>query len=115
MLNPMTFRGDAVRARLVALLDVGGSVLQAAAPFVDLLVRLSLAKAFFAPGMLPGSNIGDFRTAWPMILAQVMGPVLLAAGFLVRPVALLMLILILLAPPLGASQNLHLYWAALFG
>lgn len=80
-----------------------------------MLVRLSLAKAFFAPGMLPGSNIGDFRTAWPMILAQVMGPVLLAAGFLVRPVALLMLILTLLAPPLGAAPNLHLYWAALFG
>ena len=52
--------------------------------------RLS-GEAFFAPGMLPGTDIGDFRAAWPMILAQVMGPVLLAIGFLVRPVALLML------------------------
>jgi hypothetical protein len=29
------------------------------APIVDLLVRLSLAKAFFAPGMLPGGDIGN--------------------------------------------------------
>jgi len=74
-----------------------------------------LAKAFFAPGMLPGSDVGDFRTAWPMILAQVMGPVLLAAGFLVRPVALLMLVLTLLAQSFGAPQDEHLFWAALFG
>jgi len=50
------------------------------APIVDLLVRLALAKAFFAPGMLPGGDIGDFHATWPMIAAQVMGPVLLAAG-----------------------------------
>ena len=50
-----------------------------------------------------------------MILAQVMGPVLLAVGFLVRPLALLMLILTLLAQSLGAPQDEHLFWAALFG
>ena len=44
-----------------------------------------------------------------------MGPVLLAVGFLVRPVALLMLILTLLAQSLGAPQDEHLFWAALFG
>ena len=116
MLNPITsFRGDALRARLAALLDVSGAVLRVAAPVVDLLVRLSLAKAFFAPGMLPGSDLDDFRTAWPMILAQVMGPVLLAVGFWVRPVALLMLILTLLAQSLGVPQDEHLFWAALFG
>ena len=116
MSNPITyFRGDGPRARLAALLNVSGAVLRVAAPVVDLLVRLSLAKAFFAPGMLPGSDIGDFRTAWPMILAQVMGPVLLAVGFLVRPVALLMLILTLLAQSRGALQDEHLFWAALFG
>ena len=75
-------RGDRLRARLAALLDVSRSVLRAAAPAVDLLVRLSLAKAFFATGMLPGSNAADFHTTWPMIIALVMGPALLAAGFL---------------------------------
>ena len=116
MSNPITFfRDDGLRARLAALLDVSGAVLRVAAPVVDLLVRLSLAKAFFAPGMLPGSDIGDFRAAWPMILAQVMGPLLLAVGFLVRPVALLMLILTLLAQSRGAPQDEHLFWAALFG
>ena len=116
MSNRITiFRGDRLRARLAALLDVSGAVLRVAAPVVDLLVRLSLAKAFFAPGMLPGSDIRDFRTAWPMILAQVMGPVLLAVGFLVRPVAFLMLILTLLAQSRGAPQDEHLFWAALFG
>ena len=116
MLNPITyFHGDGLRARLAAMLDVNGAVLRVAAPVVDLLVRVSMAKAFFAPGMLPGTDIGDFRTAWPMILAQVMGPVLLAIGFLVRPVALLMLILTLLAQSLGAPQDEHLFWAALFG
>ena len=116
MLNPTTFfRSDELRARLAAMLDVSGAVLRVAAPVVDLLVRVSMAKAFFAPGMLPGTDIGDFRVAWPMILAQVMGPVLLALGLLVRPVALLMLILTLLAQSLGAPQDEHLFWAALFG
>ncbi len=116
MSNPITFfRGDGLRARLAVPLDVSGTVLRVAAPVVDLLVRMSLAKAFFAPGMLPGSAVGDFRTAWPMILAQVMGPVLLDVGFLVRPVALLMLILTLLAQSRGAPQDEHLFWAALFG
>ena len=115
-MNPAAFyRGDGLRARLAVLLDISRAVLRVAAPVVDLVVRLSLAKAFFAPGMLPGSDVGDFRTAWPMILAQVMGPVLLATGFLVRPVALLMLVLTLLAQSLGAPQDEHLFWAALFG
>ena len=58
MLNPTTFfRDDRLQARLAAVLDVGGAVLRAAAPVVDLVVRLSLAKAFFAPGMFPGSNL----------------------------------------------------------
>jgi NADH dehydrogenase FAD-containing subunit/uncharacterized membrane protein YphA (DoxX/SURF4 family) len=112
----MTFfrDGDGSRARLAALLDVSRAALRAAAPIVDLLVRLSLAKAFFAPGMLPGGDIGDFGIAWPIILLQVMGPVLLAVGFWVRPVAALMLVLTLLAQS-GAPQDEHLFWAALFG
>jgi putative oxidoreductase len=102
-----------VRARVGALLDVGGTALRAASPVVDLLVRLSLAKAFFEPGMLPGLAVDVTRATWPMIIAQVLGPLLLAAGFWTRPVALLMLLLTLLTP--GPPQDEHLFWAALFG
>src|SRR5208283_1305672 len=44
-----------------------------------------------------------------------MGPALLAVGLWVRPVALLMLGLTLLAQISGAPQDEHLFWAALFG
>src|SRR5271166_6939443 len=108
-------RGDGLRARLAAWLAISRTVLRLAAPAVDVLVRLSLAKAFFAPGMLPSRLVGDFRTAWPTIIVQVMGPVLLATGSLIRPMALLMLLLTLLAQSSGAPQDEHLFWAALFG
>jgi uncharacterized membrane protein YphA (DoxX/SURF4 family) len=78
---------------------------------VDLLVRLSLAKAFFAPGMLPSSHL-FVQTGWPTIVVQVVGPVLLAAGLWVRPVALLMLGLTLLSQTSGPPQDEHLFWAA---
>src|SRR5271155_1809545 len=105
-----------LRARLGALLDISGTALRVAAAVVDLLVRLSLAKAFFEPGMLPGGQTADvLRTTWPAIIAQVAGPVLLGAGFWTRPVALLMLILTLLALIPGTPQDEHLFWAALFG
>jgi hypothetical protein len=38
--------------RLAAFLDISRAALRAMAPIADLLVRLSLAKAFFAPAML---------------------------------------------------------------
>jgi uncharacterized membrane protein YphA (DoxX/SURF4 family) len=115
-LNPITsYRGDRLRVRLAALLDVSRAALRVAAPVVDLLIRLSLAKAFFAPGMLPGSSVANFHAAWPMIIAQIVGPLLLAVGFWVRPVALVMLLLTLLAQSSGAPQDEHLFWAALFG
>ena len=111
-----TDHGEGLRARIVALLDVSATTLRVAAPVVDLLVRLSLAKTFFDPGMVPSSHVADLvRTGWPMVIAQVAGPVLLAAGLLVRPVALLMLALTLLAQASGAPQDEHLFWAALFG
>src|SRR6516165_5081954 len=109
------YHSDRLRVRLAAFLDISRTALRAVAPIVDLLVRLSLAKAFFAPGMLPGADIGDFNATWPMIAARVMGPVLLAAGLFVRPLALLMLVLTLLAQSLGAPQDEHLFWVALFG
>ena len=65
--------------------------------------------------MFPGIGAADFPTAWPMIIVQVVGPVLMAIGLLGRPVALLMLVLTLRAQFSGAAQDEHLFWAALFG
>src|SRR6202047_5093894 len=53
------------RAQLAALLDASGTVLRLAAPVVDLLVRLSLSKAFFAPGMLPSNHLVEFVQTGP--------------------------------------------------
>jgi len=114
--RPITlYDSDRLRVRLAAFLDTSRTALRGVAPIVDLLVRLSLAKAFFAAGMLPGGDIGDFHATWPIIAARVTGPVLLAAGLFVRPLALLMLVLTLSAQSLGAPQDEHLFWAALFG
>ena len=61
-MRPITlYHSDRLRVRLASFLDISRTALRAMAPIVDLLVRLSLAKAFFAPGMLPGSDIGDFH------------------------------------------------------
>ena len=80
--RPITlYDSDRLRVRLAAFLDTSRTALRGVAPIVDLLVRLSLAKAFFAPGMLPGGDIGDFHATWPIIAARVTGPVLLARGF----------------------------------
>ena len=111
-----TFAQDErLRTLLARVLDLSGAAGRAAAPVVDLLVRLALAKAFFAPGMFPGIGAADFPTAWPMIIVQVIGPVLMAIGLQVRPVALLMLVLTLRAQFSGAAQEEHLFGAALFG
>jgi hypothetical protein len=65
--------------------------------------------------MFPGIGAADFPTAWPMIIVQVIGPVLMAMGLMVRPVALLMLVLTVRVQFSGAVQEEHLFWAALFG
>ena len=115
-MNLTTFaQHERLRAQLARVLDLSGAAGRAAAPVVDLLVRLALAKAFFVPGMFPGIGAADFPTAWPMIIVQVIGPVLMAIGLQVRPVALLMLVLTLRAQVSGAALEEHLFWAALFG
>jgi putative oxidoreductase len=109
------YRANGLRARIAAILDACSRALGVAAPVVDVLVRLSLAKAFFDPGMLPHIAALDvLRSDWAAIAVQVCGPLLLIAGFLVRPVALLMLVLTLLAQA-AAPHDEHLFWAALFG
>ena len=56
---------DERRAQLAALLAASGVVLRLAAPLVALLVRLCLAKALFAPEMLPSSHLVEFvQTGW---------------------------------------------------
>src|SRR6201981_2098269 len=106
---------ERLRTRLARVLDLSGAAGRAAAPVVDLLVRLALAKAFFALGMFPGIGAADFPAAWPAIIVQVIGPGLMCIGLLVRPFALLMLVLTLRAQFSGAAQKEHLFWAALFG
>jgi len=67
-MNLTTFvQDERLRSRLATVLDLSGAARRTAAPVVDLLVRLALAKAFFAPGMFPGIGAADFATAWPMI------------------------------------------------
>ena len=103
-------------SRITQSLDACGVVLRVAAPMVDLLVRISLAKAFFAPGMLPSNPFFEFGPAgWPTIIVQIVGPTLLAIGLWVRPISLLMLLLTLLAQNSGPPQDEHLFWAVLFG
>ena len=48
---------ERLRTQLARVLDLSGAAGRAAAPVVDLLVRLALAKAFFALGMFPGRII----------------------------------------------------------
>jgi hypothetical protein len=79
-MNLTTFaQGERLRMRLATVLDLSGAAGRAAAPVVDLLVRLALAKAFFSPGMFPDIGAADFPAAWPMIIVQVIGPVLMEA------------------------------------
>ena len=103
-------------SRITQWLDACSVVLRVAAPTVDLLVRLSLAKAFFAPGMLPSNPFFEFGPAgWPTIIVQTVGPTLLAIGLWVRPISLLMLLLTLAMQNSGPRQDQHLFWLVLFG
>jgi uncharacterized membrane protein YphA (DoxX/SURF4 family) len=83
----MFAQDERLRMQLARVLDLSGAALRAAAPVVDLLVRLALAKAFFAPEMFPAIGAGGFPAAWLMIIVQVIGPILMALGLLGRPVA----------------------------
>ena len=47
-------RDERLRTQLATVLELCRGPLRVMTPFVDLLVRAALAKAFFAPGMLPG-------------------------------------------------------------
>jgi NADH dehydrogenase FAD-containing subunit/uncharacterized membrane protein YphA (DoxX/SURF4 family) len=122
---------ERVRTRVALILAVIGRGLRWAAPPVDLWVRISLAKAFFVSGML---KIGN----WPVALelarreypvdwlapqtaavlgatVELLGPILLVLGFLVRPAACALLFLSLVIQFAYQPLDLNLFWAALFG
>lgn len=56
----MFAQDERLRMQLARVLDLSGAALRAAAPVVDLLVRLALAKAFFAPEMFPAIGAAGF-------------------------------------------------------
>src|SRR5208337_4077824 len=96
-------------ARLRALLNVGRAAGLAALPVLDLVARLGVGKSFFVSGMLKASNwpvaleLARFEYPLPGIdptteavagfLVELLGSVLLMAGFLTRPAAAAMLVL----------------------
>jgi NADH dehydrogenase FAD-containing subunit/uncharacterized membrane protein YphA (DoxX/SURF4 family) len=108
-------QNERLRTQFATMLDLARVPLRAAAPLVDLLVRLALAKAFFALGMFAAVGVADLSTTWPLIFVRVIGPVLLAVGLWARPIALLMLVLTLRMQFSGGGEDEHLFWAALFG
>jgi NADH dehydrogenase FAD-containing subunit/uncharacterized membrane protein YphA (DoxX/SURF4 family) len=105
--------------------------MRSAAPFVDLWARLSLAKSFFVSGMLKLGNwpiaLELARHAYPIswldpqtsamlgASVEVLGPILLTLGLLVRPAAMAMLALSLVAQFSYRQLDVNLLWAALFG
>ncbi len=115
-LTELFAQSHGLRTRIAALLNAGGAAQRGLAPLVDLVARLALAAACSSPAMLAGANVADFGGAvWATNLLQVAAPVLLVAGLLVRPLALLMLVLILITQGSAQSPDAHLFCAALFG
>lgn len=112
-LTELFAQSHGLRTRMAVLLNAGGMAQRALAPVVDLLARLSLAAACSAPAMLVGGNAAE--ASWAIGIVQVAAPVLLVLGLLVRPVALLMLALTLMAHGSGQAQGAQLFCAALFG
>jgi NADH dehydrogenase FAD-containing subunit/uncharacterized membrane protein YphA (DoxX/SURF4 family) len=122
---------ERVRARVVLILALIGRGLRWAAPFVDLWVRICLAKAFFVSGMLKIGNWPvalelartEYPVAWlaPQTAAvwgatlETLGPILLVMGFLVRPAACALLLLSLVIQFAYQPLDLNLFWAALCG
>ncbi len=115
-LTELFAQSHGLRTRVAVLLNVGGAAQRALAPLVDVFARLCLAAACSAPAMLAGGSGADLGVAaWAISIVQVAGPALLAVGLFVRPVALLMLVLTLLAQGTGQAQDAHLFCAALLG
>jgi len=101
------------------------------APFADLLVRLSLAQAFFVSGLLkvadwsnalylaaneyPVSWLDPVSAAYLGAAVELICPIFLAAGLFTRLAALPMLALALIIQFSYRSLDTNLFWAALLG
>lgn len=115
-LTELFAQSHGLRTRIAVLLNVGGTVQRVLAPPVDLLARLILAAACSTPALLGGgAGAEPGNTGWAIGLVQLAAPSLLALGLLVRPVALLMLVLTLMSLGTGQQQVAQLFCAALFG
>jgi NADH dehydrogenase/putative oxidoreductase len=112
--------------RLQRVIQALGS---AAAPWLSLIIRIWLAKAFLLGGvmeMMAGPLLHAVPGWWPTLLHDVTGsspgiaiqalcPVLLALGLLTRPVAAAMLLQAWFLPLPGAAADAPLFWAGLLG
>ncbi len=101
------------------------------APFVDVLIRLWLAKVFFVSGVLrifgvslapylphavyPVPWVEAFSPTYPGATIQMTIPILLALGLATRWAALYMLILVLAVQINYVPLDINLYSAVLFG
>jgi NADH dehydrogenase FAD-containing subunit/uncharacterized membrane protein YphA (DoxX/SURF4 family) len=120
-----------LQSRFSSALNLVRGGLWLAAPFVDLWVRLSLAGAFFVSGIVKVGNWPaalelaryEYPVSWldPHTAAvlgatvEILGPILLALGILVRPAAFAMLVLSLVIQFSYRQSDANLFWAALFG
>jgi NADH dehydrogenase/putative oxidoreductase len=116
-------------APLLRLQRVVQGLGSAAAPWLSLIIRLWLAKAFLLSGVME-MMAGPARQAgpgwWPTLLHDVTGsspgiaiqalcPMLLAFGLLSRPVAMAMLLQAWFLPLPGAAPDAPLFWSGLLG
>ena len=111
-----------------ALLNVGRAAGLAALPVLDLVARLGVGKSFFVSGMLKAGNwpvaleLARFEYPLPGIdptteavagfLVELIGSVLLMAGFLTRPAAAAMLVLALTSQVAYRQVDTNLFWIA---
>jgi NADH dehydrogenase FAD-containing subunit/uncharacterized membrane protein YphA (DoxX/SURF4 family) len=100
-------------------------------PLVDLLVRLWLAEAYLASGLVkimswqsalelaayeyPVRWLDPVAAAYLGASIEVVGPILLAVGYLTRPAAFAMMSLAIVAQLSYRAVDLQLLWAALLG
>ena len=100
-------------------------------PFLDLVIRLWLAQAFWVSGVLKLANwdtaltlatyeypvpwLDPFTAAVLGVAVEVLGSMLLAFGLATRLAAIPLLILTLVIQFEYRALDQHLYWAALFG
>ncbi len=100
-------------------------------PLLDLLIRVSIAQAFFVSGVLKAANwdnalllaASEYPVSWldPVAAAwlgagiELIGSVLLAAGLATRAAALSMLVLALVIQFNYLALDTHLLWTALLG